>query len=392
MNTESMYYVEDDGEVDSLDDYSENRRDPMDPSSIDYNTWKQNVGGLIRNETHVLLENEEELRAAIAHAMFLEHASEILLQKRKAQIEILEDCRAKGGESVEKQFEDVRALLEKKFDRINYEKMEANINLEYSKSKEPLTTLPDTSRPPPRLFHEFTTNFPPVHLPPPNTIYQQPPPTFQKIPPPFLPGRPFQPPYIQQQKPMVFEPKFTTPQPIPPNDLIDEHLLPPPPINPSSTMNVRLDFQMLANEEIQEENEHEMEKNENEPSPEIPSLFPFLRKDNTSWRKPYHPTPLPPPTPYLFDTPANNLPPPSFQRKMPNSNGEGRPARFHGPNGERSQFSPSQRAIPPPGLVGVNVHGLFVGNQRLSDNPNLVPLGCGSGPAKRRRSTETVIH
>ncbi|CAI2317837.1 unnamed protein product [Caenorhabditis sp. 36 PRJEB53466] len=388
---------EEDGIVDSPKQAKMTRVErKTDPKSIDYNTWKNHACGLIRDQNRFLTVDDKELRSAIAHAMFLETASENLLNKRKRQIDMMDSYRGEEGLAAKRVFEDVKPVLKERLG-YRYAQLEENVKQLVAQSRLPLSVGPDVSRPPPQLLP-----LPPMHVPPPNCHVAP------------LPMMGLQPVLSAITAPIV-PPTQTIGRPV---SLMSQHTR-------GLRSHIDLDMSRLdlivKREAVEEEEEKEKGEEEGEKEHETHEKGPILhvkqeqneaenggiegthgkettplaqfciRHGDTSWRprgavrpspmtSPFLPRPLSPPSslfvvrysnsstsafrppiiPPFLSNPPSVIPPPTAgnRRSFPPANDHSTPPFFHRRTSSRSQS--------PPGLIGVNVRGLFVGGRRPS--------------------------
>eukprot|EP00081_Caenorhabditis_elegans_P004695 NP_001250158.1 Uncharacterized protein CELE_C10G11.6 [Caenorhabditis elegans] len=335
-----------------------------DPMFFDINRWKREVGTVIRSENHVLIHNDDEIRNAISKAMLLDSASEHLQRKRKRLIDILDEQRVEEGITGKKLFEEKRSKIQEQLGRA-YPALENKITKAFYRSSLPIVS-PDVRRPPPSL----SIPLPPMHIPPPSVYFISTPSIYSTA--------------KSSTSTVTSKLSKAIITPTPPQPLSSPHLLPP------RTSDYRKTYAgNFKRSDTSKEGKHvfdatkfkAMETCENAIC--IITTIISVPRDNTSWRTPFHPTPVPPPSIHTF---LKGCLPSPFVRKIPeitprrHSTGTENSSRlscfffysdklnhFSIRNNSNSIFRPSsplgRRSLPPPGLVGINVRGLFVGNR-----------------------------
>ncbi|EGT32776.1 hypothetical protein CAEBREN_23128 [Caenorhabditis brenneri] len=274
--------------------------------------------GLIRS--HVIMNNDDELRIAIAQALFLKTASENLIKKRKRQLEILDECRGVEGVVGKKLFAENKEIIRRRFG-YKYDFVAKHCNDAFEKALRPLEA-PDIRRPPPS--HHL--NLPPMHIPPPRIVHSSTPLTAKSSSSTTL---------VTSE--MSRAAISSAPQP-PLSSISQNHLLPP---------------QVRIKREIKVEPE-EITGTKN----------PTVVEDLTSWRRPYHPVPVPPPRKIFPFVTTNFHPIPPLQMNAANV---GRRRTIGKDNSSPLAMKSSNIPSSPPGIVGINVHGLYVGNRPISE-------------------------
>ncbi|CCD64188.2 Verprolin-like [Caenorhabditis elegans] len=293
-----------------------------DPMFFDINRWKREVGTVIRSENHVLIHNDDEIRNAISKAMLLDSASEHLQRKRKRLIDILDEQRVEEGITGKKLFEEKRSKIQEQLGRA-YPALENKITKAFYRSSLPIVS-PDVRRPPPSL----SIPLPPMHIPPPSVYFISTPSIYSTA--------------KSSTSTVTSKLSKAIITPTPPQPLSSPHLLPP------RTSDYRKTYAgNFKRSDTSKEGKHVFD------ATKFKAMVP---RDNTSWRTPFHPTPVPPPSIHTF---LKGCLPSPFVRKIPEIT-----PRRHSTGTENRPSSPlGRRSLPPPGLVGINVRGLFVGNR-----------------------------
>uniref|UniRef100_A0A1I7UXQ0 Verprolin n=1 Tax=Caenorhabditis tropicalis TaxID=1561998 RepID=A0A1I7UXQ0_9PELO len=250
-----------------------------EPEYLDFKTWREKTCCLIRSENHVLMDNDDDLRKAISQAMFLETASKNLIRKRKRQLDVMDKLRNDEGAIGKKLlFENEHKV--RKFYGPAYTSVTNEWKDAFERASRPLDA-PDTRRPPPSHLP-----LPPMHVPPPSVFK------------PCDPVSPFARPPSTTSVTSAMSRAFISSTPRVPFTLTSQHLLPPV---------VKKDQYDFIRSAAKDEVENVQRQKHN--------LKNFKARDfgdNTSWRMPYHPVPVPPPKILPFIT--NYLPPPLLQR------------------------------------------------------------------------------